>query len=205
MYPEGKILLYILFVVLVSVVSSLTAYALICCILCLFLLKIPFRSVTAGWIPISLFLLFTFLSNVVNQHGRIVFAAGPLVLTQEGFYLGALRTLRVLFMIAGAKILVALSSPEEIIAGLWRLLRPVERLGLPVKDFFSTMGLTLKCFPVLKKVLQENYRKQVSSSPVKGIWSRSRAVSQFLFPLFVETLQAPEKFFIEPETGEKKN
>ena len=77
-------------------------------------------------------------------------------------------------MIAGAKILIATSKTEEIIHGLWRLLSPFERLGLPVKDYFHTMGLTLKCFPILKNMLYENYREQIISANIKGIWNRAK-------------------------------
>jgi energy-coupling factor transport system permease protein len=203
--PEVKILFYVIFVVILSAVGSLKIYAVIFFLLCLFLLKIPFRAMKSGWIPISIFLLFTFLSNIINQHGKIVFVAGPIMITEEGVHIAAIRTLRILYMIAGAKILIATSNTEEIIHGLWKLLRPFERAGLPVKDFFTTMGLTLKCFPVLTEMLQKNYRDHITSVNIRGILNRARAVSMFLLPLFVETIQSPEKFFIETETGDKKN
>lgn len=205
--PEIKILFYLFFVLLVSTVSSLKLYAVIFFILCLsiFFLKVPFRTVRSGWIPISIFLLFTFISNVLNQHGKIVFSTGSVIITEEGLNIAAVRTLRVLYMIAGAKILMATSKTEEIIHGLRRLLSPFERLGLPVEDYFHTMGLTLKCFPILKNLLYENYREQITSANINGIWNRAKVVSMFLLPMFVESIQNPEKFFIEPEPGEKTN
>ena len=205
MLPEIRILFYIFFVVLVSVLSSIKVYAAIFFVLCLFLLKVPFRSVKSGWIPIGIFLMFTFISNVLNQHGKILFSSGPFVITEEGFNIAAIRTLRVLFMIFGAKVLIATSKAEEIVHGLWRLLSPFEKTGLPVKDFFYMMGLTLKCFPVLKNMLYENYKEHIISANIKGVWNRAKVVSMFLLPMFVESMQSPEKFFIEPETGEKAN
>ena len=97
--PEIKILFYLFFVLLVSAVSSLKVYAVIFFVLCLsiFFLKVPFRAVKSGWIPISIFLLFTFISNVLNQHGKIVFSTGPVVITEEGLNIAAIRTLRVLY------------------------------------------------------------------------------------------------------------
>jgi len=67
------------------------------------------------------------------------------------------------------------------------------------------MGLTLKCFPILKNLLYENYREHISSGNINGIWNRAKAVSVFLLPMFVDSIQNPEKFFIEPEPGEKTN
>ena len=205
--PEIRILVYLFFVLLVSTVSSLEIYAVIFFVLCLSILflKVPLRALRSGWIPISIFLVFTFISNVLNQHGKIVYSTGPLNITEEGLNIATLRTLRVLYMIAGAKILIATSKTEEIIHGLWRLLGPLEKLGLPVKDYFHTMGLTLKCFPILKSLLYENYREQIISADIKGVWNRAKVVSMFLLPMFVESIQNPEKFFIEPEPDEKTN
>jgi len=201
--PEIKILLYIFFVVLVSAVSDLSAYAVIFFNLCLFLLKVPFRAVKSGWIPISIFLIFTFVSNILHQHGKILFSSGLVVITEEGLNIAAIRTLRIFYLIMGAKILIGTSKTEDIIHGLWRLLSPFERVGVPVKDFFYVMGLTLKCFPILKNKLHENYRQNITSANVKGIWNRARAVSMFLLPMFVESIQAPESFFEEEGHGEK--
>ncbi|RPI34436.1 MAG: hypothetical protein EHM54_09560 [Nitrospiraceae bacterium] len=203
--PEIKILFYIFFVVVVSVVSDLAAYAGIFFILCLFLLKVPSKTVKSGWIPISIFLIFTFVSNVLHQHGKILFSSGLVVITEEGLNIAAIRTLRILYLIMGAKILIGTSKTEDIIHGLWKLLSPFERLGVPVKDFFYVMGLTLKCFPILKNKLHENYRQNITSANIKGIWNRARAVSMFLLPMFVESIQAPESFFKEPEQSEETN
>ena len=205
--PEIKILFYLFFVLLVSTVSNLHIYAVIFFVLLLsiFFLKVPFRAVKSGWIPISIFLFFTFISNALNQHGKILFSSGPVIITDEGLNIAAIRTLRVLYLIAGAKILIATSKTEEIIHGLWRLLGPLERLGLPIKDYFHTMGLTLKCFPILKNLLYENYREQITSANIRGVWNRAKVVSMFLLPMFVESIQNPEKFFIETGPGEKTN
>jgi energy-coupling factor transport system permease protein len=202
--PEIKILFYIFFVVLVSAVSDLAAYAVIFFILCLFLLKVPFRAVKSGWIPISIFLIFTFVSNVLHQHGKILFSSGLIVITEEGLKIAAIRTLRIFYLIMGSKVLIGTSKTEDIIHGLWRLLSPFERVGVPVTDFYM-MGLTLKCFPILKNKLHENYRQSITSANIKGMWNKARAVSIFLLPMFVESIQTPESFFKEPEHSEKTN
>ncbi len=205
MLPEIKILFYIFFVIFVSVVGNLHIYAVIFILLSLFLLKVPFKVVKSGWIPVSIFLIFTFVSNILNQHGKIIFSAGAVFITEEGLNIAAIRTLRIFFMIAGAKILIAASKIEDIIHGLWRLLSPFERLGLPVKDFFFTTGLTLKCFPILKSMLYENYQEHVKSANIKGVWNRARVVSLFLLPMFAESIQSPEKFFVGPEQSDETN
>lgn len=192
---EARILLYVIFVIFLFVVTNLTVYLLVFAVLCLLLLRIPFKKVKAGWIPITIFLSYTFVSNVVGRSGKIVFSWGPVSLTDEGINIAAVRTLRVLFMIGGAKIMMASAKSEETIEGLGRLLRPLERVGLPVKDFFETMGLTVKCFPVLKDMALETYRENMKTADAKGFWGRARVISAFLLPMFVKSLKSPELFF----------
>lgn len=193
--PEARIVLYVLFVIFLFVISNLTVYFLILAVLCLLLMRLPFKTLKAGWIPISIFLFYTFVSNVVGRPGKIAFSWGPVSFTHEGLNIAAVRTLRVLFMVGGTKIMMASARSEETIEGLGRLLAPLERIGIPVTDFFETMGLTVKCFPVLKNMAIETYRENMKTSDAKGFWGRARVISAFLLPMFVKSLQSPERFF----------
>ena len=193
--PELKIILYFLSVVLLFVFDSMYVYLCASVMLVLFFLGMPIKVMKSGWMPISIFLLFTFLSNLVGRHGRVIFSAFFIMVTDEGLHIATLRTLRVFLMIGGAKVLMSASKPEEMIGGLERLFGPLEQAGVPVKDFFHTMGLTIKCLPVLKNMASEAYRENIAASNVTGFWGRARVVSSCLMPLFVKSLQSPESFF----------
>jgi energy-coupling factor transport system permease protein len=193
--PELKIISYCLFVVLLFVFDNLPAYLCAAAMLAFFFVKMPLKTMKAGWLPISIFLLFTFTSNAVGRHGRVLFSAGVFIITDEGIHIAAVRTIRVLLMIGGAKVLMSVTKAEEMIDGLGRLFGPLERVGLPARDFFHTMGLTMKCFPVLKNLASEAYKENMRTCDKPGFWGRARVVSSFLMPLFVKSLQSPESFF----------
>lgn len=195
MLPEIKIVLYIIFIIFLFILNNLNAYLFIFAVLCIFLLRIPFKNLKSGWIPISLFLLFTFISNVLNQHGRILFSSGPIVITAEGLNIAAIRTMRLFLMIAGVKILMTFTKTEDIVKALGRLLSPLEKIGLPVKNFFYTMGLTMKCFPTLKNMASETYKEKMKTENINGFWDRAKVVSMFLLPMFIKSIQSPEAFF----------
>lgn len=199
MSPEIKIVSYIIFIVSLFFVHDITIYLLILFAIAFFLLRIPFKSLKSGWIPISLFLLFAFISNVLFQHGKIVYRAGPITITEEGLHIASIRTMRVFFMIAGAKILVATTHIELLIGAFGKLLKPLERLGIPVVEFFSTMGLTIKSLPRLRDQVTEMYREKVKELNITGFWARARVVSMLLMPLFVKSMQSPESFFERDE------
>ena len=200
MSPEIKIISYIIFIVCLFLIQNLTVYLLIFFTLSILLLQIPLKSLKKGWIPISLFLLFTFVSNVFFQHGKILYSVGPVIITDEGLHISFVRTMRVFFMIAGAKLLVATTQIELLVGAFGKLLKPLERLGIPVVEFFSTMGLTMKSLPILKDQVAEMYREKINKGNITGFWSRARIVSMLLLPLFVKSIQSPESFF---EKGEQ--
>ena len=175
--------------------DSLPLYAFILFLILLLLIRIPFASLKSGWLPISLFLAFTFMSNVFFSHGKILYNLGAVVITAEGMHIAAIRTLRIFFMVAGAKILTASTPLDVLVAGLGNILKPLEKTGMPVGDFFSVMGLTLKCFPRLKDYLAENYRNHKNNTESKGFLGRVNIVSSFLFPMFIQSMQSPEIFF----------
>jgi len=117
--------------------------------------------------------------------------------------LASIRSTRILLMIGGVKCLMATTRTDDIIHALARLLGPFEKAGIPVKDFFHAMGLTLKCFPILQDLITAQYRKNNAEVSTGSIWNKVRMLATFLLPLFVESIRCPERFFEEGESGEK--
>jgi len=151
-----------------------------------------------------MFLTFTFISNVFYHSGRIIYAAGTVMITQEGLHIAVLRTLRVLLMIGGVKFLMARTKTDHIVRAMANLLKPFEKLGMPVNDFFHTMGLTLKCFPILKDAIACHYTENIQKGEAQSILSKARLMALFMLPLFVESIHSPALFFRETDLHEKK-
>jgi len=139
---------------------------------------------------------------MIFQHGRILCSIGPIFITEEGLTIASMRTMRVFFMIAGAKILTATTSMELLVGALGNILKPLGHLGIPVVDFFSTMGLTMKSLPRLKDQVREAYKEKVKEGNARGFWGRIKLISMLLMPLFVKSIQSPEGFF---ENDKEKN
>ena len=195
MPPGSKLLIYACFAALLFLVRDITIHLAVSACVLISLLFIPFRKVRGGFVPIMLFLGFTFASNLFHQAGRVVYTLGSVAITEEGLKMAAVRTLRVFDMVYAAKVLTAVTPLEEMIESLRKIFRPLERTGLPVHDFFSTMALTLKAFPVLRRRLQENYRTGVDMNGAARFDGRIRLALSFVVPLFVESMRNPERFF----------
>lgn len=98
-------------------------------------------------------------------------------------------------MIAGAKILSATTTIESLVDACGRMLKPLERFGVPVTEFFSTAGLTMKSLPRLKAHLIATYKQKVKEDSIPGFFNRIKIVSFFLLPLIAKSIQSPEMFF----------
>ena len=101
-----------------------------------------------------------------------------------------------------------LTSTTEVgllVNALERIFGPLERLGIPVHEFFSAMGLTMRSLPALKKQMVKEYGEKVKEGNITGFLNRARAVSMFLIPLFVRSMQSPESFFEDEEGHERRD
>lgn len=195
--PEIKIISYVVFIATLFLVQDFSVYIVVFLIMVIFLTRIPWKSLKSGWIPITLLILFTFVGNVCFQSGKILYKAGPFSISDEGINIALIRTMRLFFMISGAKILTATTSIESLMGAFERTLKPLERFGVPVAEFFSTAGLAMKSIPRLKDYVVDTYKKKVQEDSVSGFWGRIKIVSTFLVPLMAKTLQSPEVFFTD--------
>ncbi len=196
--------MYVFFAALVFLSGNVQLQLIISGSVVFALFFLPFKKVRSGFVPILFFLGFTFASNLFYQSGRIVAVVGTVTVTDEGLRIAAVRMLRVFDMVYAAKILMHLTPVEAMIGSLRTLFRPLGRIGLPVHDFFSIMGLTLQCFPVLKQKLYNRYTEktkvQLGPAAGKSIISDFKLnvtlIASFMVPLFVESMADPEKFFV---------
>ena len=198
--PYLIIFLYVLFVITLFFIQGIVFHSITALtVVCSAVIVLPLKRVRGGIVPITLFLLFTFAGNLFFQPGRILYGNDLLSVTDEGLLMAAIRTLRILSMIFAAKILTGILSMDEMIHSLEAVLKPLERIGLPVKDFFCVMGLTLKAFPVLMNHLVKTYREEITNQDNHGFRRRMRHIVSFLLPVFVESIRSPEAFFVSSE------
>jgi energy-coupling factor transport system permease protein len=215
--PGIHLLIYVFFAGAVFLSGSIKFHIIIASCVLFALFFMPLKKIMGGFIPIFLFLGFTFISNLFGQAGMVIAVAGPVTITDEGLRIASIRMLRVFDMVYAAKILTHTTSLETLLGSLKKVLRPLERIGLPVHEFFSVMTLTLQCFPVLKQRLYDRYSEKsghqfpgsAAAPGTKNTMSNLRTVAaligSMMVPLFVESMVEPEKFFTTTtQTGDRR-
>ncbi|NWF98172.1 MAG: hypothetical protein HXY52_04460 [Nitrospirae bacterium] len=193
--PEIRIILYLLFVVSLFIINNLKIYFYVLLLIAVVVLFIPFKHLKKGWIFICFLLFFAFVSNLFFQNGRIIYKTGYFYITEEGLNNALIRTLRILFMIAGVKILTASTEITYLIKAVERLLSPLEKIGVPVKSFFQITVLTYKSLPVIKDNIYSLYKESKKTEVGSNIYNKIQNLAVILLNFFINSIKSPEKFF----------
>ena len=204
--PKARILLYLLLVIAVFVSDSLEVSLIILLVVLASAVRVPLSSLKRGLFPITLFLFFTFISNVLFQEGNVLYDVIGLSITDEGLRRAGRLTLRLIILITGAKVLTASTRPEDLIKNMSELLGPVGRIGF-VQELVYIMSLTLRLLPVIYNEAIELY-KNMRGSAGSGVADKIKLSVELLTTLFERSLvKAKEMTDIEetpmPENGEK--
>ncbi len=202
--PKARILLYILLVIAVFVSDSLEVSLFILLVVLVAAVSVPLSSLKRGLLPISVFLFFTFISNVLFQEGKVLYEVFGLEFTDEGLRRGGRLTLRLLILITGAKILTASTRSEDLINGMSGLLGPVGRLGF-VQELVYIMSLTLRLLPVIYNEALELYRT-IKGSDKTGMDGKFKLSVELLTALFERSLEKTREMtdIDMPENREKE-
>jgi energy-coupling factor transport system permease protein len=185
--PKAKIGLYILLATAVFFSNSLKVSLLSLGFVTVFAVKIPFSTLKRGLIPVMLFLLFTFLSNVLYQTGDVIYKISGISITDKGLLRGGLLTLKLFILILGAKVLTATTRAEDLVAGMGELLGPIGKTVF-VRDLIFTMSLTLRLLPIVYNEALELFR-DVKNSEGTSVADKVRMSVSLLTPLFERSLK----------------
>jgi len=197
--PKAKILLYVLLAILVFASNSYKINLVIMCIVAVFAVKVPLSSLKRGIIPITLFLTFTFISNLLFQEGHVVYKIFGLPLTYDGLVRGGELTLRLFILILGAKVLTSTTGAEELVNAMSGLLGPVGRIGF-VQELIYTMSLTLRLLPIVYEEAVEVYRN-LKNADEPGLSAKIRLSVELLTSLFNRSLEKAREMSVNEETS----
>lgn len=105
-----------------------------------------------------------------------------------GWMAGVLVAGRVLLLVYASMVMVALSTATELTWAIQRLLAPLGKLGLPVRDAACALSIALRFIPVTAQELAAVRAAQTSRGAAferGGAGERARAWAGLMVPLFV--------------------
>lgn len=186
--PTAKILLYILLIIAVFLSNSIKVDIGLLIIVLFFGIGVPPSVLKRGIVLITFFLAFTFFSNILFQTGKVVFEVLGFTITEEGLKRGCHLTLRLFILVLGAKILTATTSMDDLMKAVILLLGPLGKWK-PVKDFVSTMSLTVRFLPIIYDEARAFYTETFKNSQNTSLYDKIKRAVALLVPLFERSIK----------------
>ncbi len=137
-----------------------------------------------------------FFFYLFTTPGRPLVAVGQAVVTWEGLLAGAVQIYRLCLLVIISTLLTFTTSPTQLAHGLEALLAPLQRVGLPVREFALVMTIALRFVPALfdeidkiAKAQQARGLDMVSRNPLRQM----RSWAPLFVPIFVAAFRRADE------------
>ena len=196
--PRTKILVMIAYIAITFCVQNFWGYIVLAAfiVISITLSEIPPVFVIKGLKPIMVFIIITGLFNLFLTGGEVVWQAGVFKITKEGIRFAAFMVLRLTFLILGTSLLTLTTSPISLTDGMYRLLKPFSRIGLPAHELSMMMSIALRFIPTLMEETDKIMKAQAARGADfenGSLVQRAKAMIPILVPLFISAFRRADE------------
>ena len=158
--------------------------------------KVPVKFMFKGLKAIVMILLITVVFNIILTPGEVLWRFGIIKVTREGLVLAGRMAIRLVYLVIGSSIMTLTTTPNQLTDGLERLLRPLNKIRVPVHEIAMMMSIALRFIPTLI----EETDKIMSAQKARGadfesgnIFQRAKALVPILVPLFISAFRRADE------------
>jgi energy-coupling factor transport system permease protein len=146
--------------------------------------KLPPLKVLSALRTVLILLLITALAQLFFSPGRVLWAWGPITITNTGVQNGVLYSLRLAMAVIVMCVLTMTTNPVELLVGLEGLMSPLRLFRFPVQETAMILTMALRFLPVMLSRSGEIAQVQEARG---ADFSSGRLVrrARSLLPLFV--------------------
>lgn len=158
--------------------------------------RVPRQNLVRGLRAVRILFVFTLLFHALLGTGEPWFAWGPIAVTRSGVLKGIWMSMRLALMVLAATVLTSTSSPLQLTQGLDAALAPLQRFGVPTREFTMIVGISLRFLPVLAdeaKRIQEAQMLRGVAHGSRSVAARIRSLVPVLVPLLGGALRRAEE------------
>ena len=193
--PRVKIVCTLAYLISLFIFKSVLGYA-ICTIFLIAVIrtsKVPFKFITKGLKPIILLLMMTTIFNLFfTSSGKILLSIGFIKITEDGLRASVYMVLRLVYLIIGSSIMTLTTTPNELTDGIERLLRPLNKIKVPVHEIAMMMSIALRFIPILLEETDKIMKAQIARGAdleSGNIIQKAKSMIPILVPLFVSAFR----------------
>ncbi|RKJ45068.1 energy-coupling factor transporter transmembrane protein EcfT [bacterium 1XD8-76] len=192
--PRVKLIATLLFICSLFVVNQAAGYvvAVVFLALAIRLSHVPFRFMVRGMRAILFLLILTFGFNLFLTPGEAVFQVWKLTVTREGITMAVRMAVRLSLLIIGSSVMTLTTTPNNLTDGLERLLKPLQKLRVPVHEIAMMMSIALRFIPILLEETDKIMKAQTArgaSFDEGNLLQRAKNMVPLLVPLFISAFR----------------
>ena len=193
--PRVKIVCTLLYLISLFLFKSVLGYV-ICTVFLVAVIRtsrVPCKFITKGLKPIILLLLITTIFNLFfTTTGNILVSVGFIKITEDGLRASVYMVLRLIYLIVGSSLMTLTTTPNELTDGIERLLRPLNKIKVPVHEIAMMMSIALRFIPLLLEETDKIMKAQIARGAdleSGNIVQKAKSMIPILVPLFVSAFR----------------
>ena len=193
--PRVKIVCTLLYLVSLFTFRSILGYLLATLFLMVIIKisKVPFQFIVKGLKPILVLLMITVLFNLfLTPGGDVLLKAGFLKVTEKGLTSAVYMALRLIYLIMGSSLMTLTTTPNSLTDGMESLMRPLNKINVPVHEIAMMMSIALRFIPILLEETDKIMKAQIARGAdfeSGNMLQRAKAMIPILVPLFVSAFR----------------
>lgn len=192
--PRVKFVSTLIYIISLFVFSSWIGYgvAAVFLVILIGLSKVPVKFMVKGLKPIVVLLCITMFFNLIFTPGEELFSFWIITVTKEGVRLAAKMGIRLIFLIIGASLMTLTTTPNQLTDGLERLMRPLNKIHVPVHDIAMMMSIALRFIPILLEETDKIMKAQTARGADfegGGLIKKVKNMVPLLVPLFISAFR----------------
>lgn len=192
--PRVKLGTTILFIISLFIFDGFWGY-LVAALFLAFVIrmsKVPFKFMVKGMKSIVFLLSITVIFNLFLTPGEPIVHIWKLTITQEGLRLAILLSIRLGFLIIGSSVMTLTTTPNQLTDGLEKMLRPLNKIKVPVHEIAMMMSIALRFIPILMEETDKIMKAQLARCAdfdSGNLIKKAKSLVPLLVPLFISAFR----------------
>ena len=154
--------------------------------------KVPVKFMFKGLKAIVMILLITVVFNIILTPGEVLWRFGIIKVTKEGLVLAGRMAIRLVYLVIGSSIMTLTTTPNHLTDGLERLLRPLNKIRVPVHEIAMMMSIALRFIPILLEETDKIMKAQIARGADfenGNLIQKAKNMVPLLVPLFISAFR----------------
>ena len=113
-------------------------------------------------------------------------------MTEEGLKLAGRMSIRLTYLVIGSSLMTLTTTPNQLTDGLERLLRPLNKLHVPIHEIAMMMSIALRFIPILMEETDKIMKAQIARGAdfeTGNIIQKAKNMIPLLVPLFISAFR----------------